>query len=80
VIAPTREDLEKARAYADEQLRLGDEAAGQAEKYSCWVQAAQAYRNVGRIMTALAAAAEPPAPPGGLPFNLPPAAARSFLG
>ena len=80
MIAPTREDLEKARAYADENLALGDAAADPAEKHGRYVQAAQALANASRIMSSLAKAAEPPAPPPGLPLNMPLAGARSFLG
>jgi hypothetical protein len=70
VNAPTREDFDRALRYAQENIRLGDEAADQAERHDRYQQAEQALLNAGRIMGAIRASIAPPLDPGawGLPL------------
>ena len=68
--APGGEDLNQALRYAQENIRLGDEAADRAERHGRYQQAAQALSKAGRIMSAIAAADAPPPDPGawGMPL------------
>jgi hypothetical protein len=70
VNAPTREDLDQALRYAEENIRLGDEAADQAERHGRYKQAEQALASASRIMDAITAAITPPLAPGawGMPW------------
>jgi hypothetical protein len=70
VNAPTREDLDQALRYAEENIRLGDEAADQAERHGRYKQAEQALASASRIMDAITAAITPPLAPGawGMPL------------
>jgi hypothetical protein len=70
VNGPTREDLDQALRYFQENIRLGDEAADQAEKHGRYQQAEQALANASRIMGAIRASIAPPLDPGrwGLPL------------
>jgi hypothetical protein len=73
VNAPSREDLERALRYTQENIRLGDEAPDDRERHGRYQQAAQALSSAGRIMTGLAAAIAPPlysGAPGGCPWPM----------
>jgi hypothetical protein len=59
---PTLEDARKAIAYAEENMRLGDQAADDAERHGRYQQAAAAYGNAGRIIAAAIAMTAPPEP------------------
>jgi hypothetical protein len=67
--APTLADAERAIAYAQENLRLAAQAGGDAERSGRYQQAGAALSSAGRIVSGLAAATAPPAPPRGLPLS-----------
>jgi hypothetical protein len=64
--APSRQDLDQAMRYAQENIRLGDAAGDQAERHGRYVQA---LGNAARIMDALAGAIAPAKPAQGLVIN-----------